>query len=78
MIIGLFVIVSLKTSLVGDLSSFAQLNYQPFFSVRPLSSVFVSNEISVGKISPDFTFSIEFASLSTSKSSPLSFLFFTL
>lgn len=75
---GLFEMVNLYTSLVGILSSLAQLNFQQFFLVKPFTSVFVSKDISVGKLSPDFIFSIELVNLSTSKSRTVSFRFFTL
>ena len=70
MIFGLLEIVSLKTSRSGSLISFCQLNLQPFFLVIVFRSAFVSEDISVGKLSPDCTFSMEFVNLSIMKSSP--------
>ena len=49
-----------------------------FFLFIFLRSANVTIEISVAKLSPVTTFSIEFVSLSTSKSSPISFRLFTL
>ena len=77
-ILRLFIIVSFYTSLFKNLYSFAQLNCQSFFFVTVFRSILVNIEISVWKLSPDFTFSIELVNLSISKSSPISFRFFTL
>ena len=63
-------------SRIGFLNSFNQLKSQPFFFFFYLRSSFVKIEISVLKLSPVITFSIEFVSLSTIKSNPVDSSFF--
>ena len=69
--------VSLKMSRAGSFNSLFQSKSHPFFFVRNFRSAYVTMEISVLKLSPVITFSIELVSLSTKKSSPMDLSFFT-
>lgn len=58
-------------------SSVFQLKAHPFFFVTCFKSVFAKRLTSVGKLSPEKVFWIEFVSLSISKSSAIFLCFFT-
>lgn len=75
MMSGLFLIVSLYTSLTGSLNQTNQLKTHRFALVIAFISSLETSNTSVGKLSPVTTFSIELVSLSILKSSPFSFFF---
>ena len=55
-----------------------QLKFHPFFLVTCLRSAFVKRLTSVGKLSPEIVFWIEFVNLSITKSRYIFFSFFTI